>query len=665
MRGSRLTGTGAHFAVPAPDAQTVWLCLFDSGGRESQRLPMVQGEDGWWRIEVPGLGAGQAYGFRADGPWQPEAGHWFDPDRLLVDPWATRIDRAYRHDARLLGRGRGAGGDTAHLMPKAVLEKTASILPPQPVTFTPGGLIYEVNVRGFSMLHPDVPEAERGTLAALAHPSVIAHMKSIGVCAVELMPVTAWIDERHLPPLGLANAWGYNPVTFMALDPRLAPGGIADLRAVTDALRAHGIGVILDLVFNHTGESDEEGTVLSLRGLMGARAFRRDDEGRLINDTGTGNTVACDNPVIVDLVLDSLRHFALAGGVDGFRFDLAPVLGRTGEGFSPDAPLLRAMLTDPVIGSRVLIAEPWDIGPGGYQLGRFPAPFLEWNDRYRDDMRRFWRGDGHALGGFATRLSGSQDIFGGKATRSVSFLAAHDGFTLADLVAHEHKHNDANGEGNRDGHDHNISWNNGAEGRTDDPAIQAARRRDLKALLATLYLTRGTIMLTAGDEFGRSQGGNNNAYAQDNGLAWIDWTTLDDGLLGHVQALARLRSRFPRAFAPPYLTGAKHAHGIADVEWLRPDGNAMTPGDWEAEGAGRLTMILSAGQDGRRRIAACFNRTHAGFEFQLPVECGDASKRWFSLSVPQRSVSILACEPGEGAWDLVAGGGIEPPTSGL
>ncbi|MFP1632219.1 glycogen debranching protein GlgX [Zhengella sp. ZM62] len=665
MRASRLTGTGAHFAVPAPDAQMVWLCLFDEH-RESARLPMTRGADGWWRLDVAGVRTGQAYGFRADGPWQPAAGHWFDPDRLLVDPWTTRIDRPYRHDARLVGSARGAGGDTAGLMPKAILETAFPDTVPQPVTFTPGGLIYEVNVRGFSMLHPDVPEGERGTLAALKHPVVIAHMKSIGVSAVELMPVTAWIDERHLPALGLANAWGYNPVTFMALDPRLAPRGIVDLRAVTDALRAEGIGVILDLVFNHTGESDAEGTVLSLRGLMGERAFRRDGTGRLVNDTGTGNTVACDDPVIMDLILDSLRHFALAGGVDGFRFDLAPVLGRTADGFSPDAPLLRAMLDDPVTGSRVLAAEPWDIGPGGYQLGNFPAPFLEWNDRYRDDMRRFWRGDAHMLGAFATRISGSQDVFGGEAaTRSVSFLAAHDGFTLADMVSYEHKHNEANGEGNRDGHDHNISWNNGAEGETRDAAIAAARRRDLKALLSTLYLTRGTIMLTAGDEFGRSQRGNNNAYAQDNAITWIDWAKRDAALLAHAQELAAVRSRFADAFKPDFLTGGTGADGIPDVEWLRPDGVPMTPADWEAEDAGALTMVLATGRAVIPRMALVFNRSEALTRFHLPVEDEAAGSNALFVTVAARGVAVFIETKESGNWALVAGGGIEPPTSGL
>ncbi|PHP67424.1 glycogen debranching enzyme GlgX [Zhengella mangrovi] len=665
MTGSRLTGTGARFAVPAPDATAVRLCLFDRQGRETGRHAMTPGDDGWWRLDMAGIAAGQAYGFRADGPWQPDAGHWFDPDRLLVDPWATRIDRPYRHDARLLGRGRGAGGDTAGLMPKAILEPQAGDGVPPPVSLAPGGLVYEVNVRGFSMLHPDIPAEERGTLSALKHPSVIAHLHSIGVTAVELMPVTAWIDERHLPSLGLANAWGYNPVTFMALDPRLAPGGIGDLRAVSDALRAAGIGVILDLVFNHTGESDEDGTILSLRGLMGARAFRRDAQGRLVNDTGTGNTVACDDPAIIGLILDSLRHFVLAGGVDGFRFDLAPVLGRTAEGFSPDAPLLQAMLDDPVTGSRVLIAEPWDIGPGGYQLGRFPDPFLEWNDAYRDDMRRFWRGDSHMLGRFATRLAGSQDVFGGHESRGVSFLAAHDGFTLADLVSHAHKHNEANGEGNRDGHDHNISWNNGTEGDSDDTGVRSARRADVTALLSTLYLTRGTIMLTAGDEFGRSQRGNNNAYAQDNELTWIDWTNRDDRVLAHARDLARLRTRFPALAAPAFLTGAATAAGIADVTWLRPDGAAMTPADWEAEDGSQLTMLLATGAQDEPLLAVCVNRSHGDSTFQLLVEeCPEviASTR---QQVAARQIAVLVLNMEKKAWSLVAGGGIEPPTSGL
>ncbi|HMQ58326.1 MAG TPA: alpha-amylase family glycosyl hydrolase, partial [Rhizobiaceae bacterium] len=494
--GARLNGETTDFAVYAPDAAAVWVCLYDAQDRETMRLAMRPGQDGVWRREGVRAGAGQLYGYRADGVYDPAQGLWFDPKKLLVDPFATRIDRPFRHDPAL-GLPRDVSVDTAPLMSKAVVEAHLEGCPPLPLRgISPARgenrhppFIYELNVRGFTMLHPDVPKEARGTLAALKHKSVIVHLQKLGVSHVELMPVAAWIDERHLPPLGLANAWGYNPVTMLALDPRLAPGGIADLRAVTNALRKLGIGVILDVVFNHTGESDAHGTTLSLRGLCPRQAFRRNANGSLANDTGTGNTLACDHPFVVRLCLSAMRHFVVKGGVDGFRFDLAPVLGRTAEGFDRDAPLLVAMRNDPVLRDRLLIAEPWDIGPGGYQLGAFGEPFLEWNDRYRDDVRRFWRGDAATIGALATRLAGSSDVFrqdDAPMPRSVNFIAAHDGFTLADLVSHRYKHNDANGEDNRDGHGENFSWNNGMEGATGDPAICEARACDMRALLSTL-----------------------------------------------------------------------------------------------------------------------------------------------------------------------------------
>ncbi|PJN94429.1 glycogen debranching enzyme GlgX, partial [Amaricoccus sp. HAR-UPW-R2A-40] len=413
---------------------------------------------------------------------------------------------------------------------RAVVEALPALVPPAPPVFRPGGLVYELPVRPFTMLHPDVPPELRGTVAALAHPAILDHLTRLRVDAVELMPITAWIDERHLGPLGLVNGWGYNPVAMMALDPRLCPGGMAELRETTAALRAAGIGVILDVVFNHTGESDVFGPVLSMRGLDARAYYWHAPDGSLVNDTGCGNTLACQNPVVRALILDTLRHFVGQAGIDGYRFDLAPIMGRTATGFDPDAPLLREMLADPLLADRVLIAEPWDIGPGGYQLGRFPERFLEWNDAYRDRARRFWRGDRHMLGDFVTALAGSADVFDPPATRSVNFIAAHDGFTLADMTAYRHKHNEANGEQNHDGHNENHSWNHGVEGATDDPAVQAARHHDLRALLGTLFASRGTIQLTAGDEFGRSQRGNNNAYAQDNALTWLDWEGRDRDL---------------------------------------------------------------------------------------------------------------------------------------
>lgn len=581
-----VVGAGStRFSVWSPDAAQLWLCLFDAQDRES-RLPMLRDADGRWHVEAAGVGAGARYGLRADGPYDPGAGLWFDPDKLLIDPYATAIDRAFHYDPALAAR-RGEGGDTASLMPKGVVEALPAPVPPAPPRFAPGGLIYEVQVRGFTMLHPDVPEAQRGTIAALAHPAVIAHLQRLHVSAIELMPINAWIDERHLGPLGLTNYWGYNPVSYFAIDPRLAPGGMAELRATVAALHDAGIGVILDMVYNHDGESDRQGPTLSLRGLDARGYFRHDADGGLINDTGTGNSIACNAPVTRDLILASLRHFVGQAGIDGFRFDLGPALGRMEDGFDANAPLLQAMRADPLLADRILIAEPWDIGPGGYQLGRFGEGWLEWNDRYRDDMRRFWRGDAGLLGAFATRLAGSADIFPGATARSVNFLAAHDGFTLADLTAYAHRHNDANGEQNRDGHGENFSWNNGVEGASDDPDVQAARRRDCMALLSTLFASRGAIMLTAGDEFGRSQQGNNNAYAQDNAIGWVDWAGRDRMLEAHAFALADIRAAAPDLRGVAILSDA-------DVEWLDENGQALTIAQWEDPARRRLMLRYRA-----------------------------------------------------------------------
>ncbi len=580
--GATVSHGATHFRVRSPLASALWLCLFDGGGET--RIAMARhGDD--WLASLPGDRAGQPYGYRAEGAWQPDAGHWFDPAKLLVDPHAIELDRRFVQH-RDLAR---FGADTAAIVPRALVPGPLPIVPHAPPLFAPGGLIYEINVRGFSMLHPDVPAAQRGTVAALAHPAVIAHLQKIGVGAVELMPITAWIDERHLPPLGLSNAWGYNPVVPMALDPGLCPGGVAELRETVAALHAAGIGTILDLVFNHTGESDAHGGVLSLRGLDNA-AYAHAPDGRLINDSGCGNTINFANPAVRALTLACLRHFVRHCGVDGFRFDLAPVLAR-GPGFAADAPIFSEIAADPDLHDRVLIAEPWDIGPGGYQLGRFPPNWLEWNDRFRDDVRRFWRGDAN-LGQLATRLAGSSDVFGATC-RSVNFLAAHDGFTLADTVAHATRHNHANGEDNRDGHHENWSWNHGVEGPSDDPAINAARAADLRALLATLYAATGTIMLTAGDEFGRSQGGNNNAYAQDNATTWINWTGRDRVLEDFVASLAAARAaRRPWANCFP-----------EPGRWLRPDGGAMTVADWENPAGDGLCYAPDAAAAGTLHIA--------------------------------------------------------------
>jgi glycogen operon protein len=580
MPGAHPVEGGVAFAVWAPDVERLELVL------GSQAIDFAAEAEGMHRLFVPGIGAGALYGLRAGG-------------RMLVDPYATAIDRPY-------GEG----------VPLAI------VCAPKPVAhrapgFRPGGTIYELGVRPFTMLHPEVPEAERGRLSALGLPAVIAHLQRLHVGAVELMPIVAWIDERHLKPLGLSNAWGYNPVTFMAIDPRL--GTLEDLRASVAALHGAGIDVFLDLVFNHSGESDIYGETLSFRGLANRSYYRHAQDGSLVNDTGCGNTVACDHPMMQRMIVDTLRHFVAQAGIDGFRFDLGPVLGRNGDGFDPEAALLRQIAADPLLADRILIAEPWDIGPGGYQLGRFPGPFLEWNDRYRDDVRRFWRGDKGTVGALAMRLAGSSDVFGGATSRTVNFLAAHDGFTLADLTAYETRHNAANGEENRDGHGENFSWNNGVEGVSGDPAIVAARRRDVMALLGTLFTSRGTIMLTAGDEFGRSQQGNNNAYCQDNALSWLDWAGRDLALEAHAVRLAALRAAHPELSDPAFLSDG-------DVDWLTAEGQAMTEADWHDPARGTMQMRIG-------RVLVLFNRMLGSVTFAL-----DGAER----AVPPRSVTILS-----------------------
>ncbi len=636
MLGATPGKTGADVRLWSHHASLVELCLFDdSGATELARLSMTRGDGDVHHVYVEGMKEGARYGFRIHGPYDPAQGHWYDPAKLLVDPYATELDRPFVYDPRL-GQ---FGIDTADLMPKAILKTHKPVRPMMPLGERTG-FIYEVNLKALTMLHPDVPEAQRGTLSALAHPAILAHLRRIGVDMVELMPITAWIDERHLPPLGLTNSWGYNPVAMMALDPRLVPGGVQELRETVAALHAEGIGVILDLVFNHSGESDVHGTTLSMRGIDNRSLFRHvaDDPGTLVNDTGCGNTLACDHPFIRQLIVDTLRHFVLSAGVDGFRFDLAPIMGRHWDGFHPDAPTLRAILEDEVLEDRILIAEPWDIGPGGYQLGRFPPAFLEWNDRARDTFRRHWRGDAGTTGDLATALAGSADLFahdGHGQTRSVNFIAAHDGFSLYDLVSYEHKHNEANGEENRDGHNENHSWNNGVEGETSDKEILKKRRQDVEALLSTLFASRGAVMLTAGDEFGRTQRGNNNAYCQDNALTWLDWSKADEELIDTTARLAAMRQRFSCFMDPSVLTGE------GDVTWLNTEGQPMAVQDWEKPDVGALAMMLASidretGKD--CHVAVLFNRSSDTQEFALPA----AEKRKWRLLETGRSASRIS-----------------------
>jgi glycogen debranching enzyme GlgX len=600
----------------------VFFSVFDESGEEELYrfgLPHRLGDVHYGF--VAGIASGTRYGLRVAGPWDEALGHRFDVEKLLVDPYATAIDRPYHHEPELTLRG----VDTAALVPKSIVVEPAERVPLLPARWP--RFIYELQVRAFSKLHPGVATSRQGTVAALAEPVVIDHLVKLGVDTVELMPLAAWIDERHLPPLGLANAWGYNPVSFMAPDPRLAPGGLAEIRQAVSALHGAGIRVLLDVVLNHTGESDTGGATLSLRGLDNALYYRH-SEGRLVNDTGCGNTLALDRAPVMQLAMDAMRSWVLRTGIDGFRFDLATVMGRAGEEFSTDAPLLAAIEQDPLLSGLTMIAEPWDVGPGGYQLGQFPPRWGEWNDHFRDDVRHFWRGDAGSAARIATRLAGSSDIFAPhrSPTRSINFVAAHDGFTLADVVTYATKHNEANGEGNRDGNGNEVTWSDG----------------NVRALLASLLLARGTPMLTAGDEFGRTQRGNNNAYAQDNATTWLDWQKADTGLVDFVRGLTKLRRSLPLLTVDKFLTGVAGTDGLPDAQWFGADGEAMA---WDDQASRILGLVLA---DDGQRIMIWLN---GGADDFRPVLRARDGRRWVrafcsaeGADVPSRAIALYTEE---------------------
>ena len=617
--GVAVGAKGLEAALVLPNAESASLCLYD-GDREVFRAPMARDAHGVLRGLAPGFGAGARYGFRVDGPYDPARGARFDASKLLADPYAWRFDRPFRLHPSMFK----FGDDSGPFAPKAIAGAPPAGEPGFRRVAADALVIYELNLRGFSRLNPAIPETARGTFAGLAHPASIAHLRGLGVTAVEMMPADVFVDERHLPPLGLSNAWGYNTVVFGAPDPRLAPGGWAEVRAATDALHAAGMEAILDVVFNHDGESDQFGPTLSFRGLDNAAFFRLDprDPSAYVNDTGTGNCLALDRPLVIDMAIRALRRWMIHGGFDGFRFDLATTLGRRADGFDPNAPFFQALGADPVLAKARLIAEPWDVGPGGYQLGRFGPAFAEWNDRFRDGARRFWRGDAGARGELATRIAGSRDVFDHAAAPSegVNFVVAHDGFTLRDLVSYATKHNDANGEHNRDGTDNNLSWNHGVEGPSDDPAILAARSRDERNLLTLLLASRGTPMLSMGMELGFSQGGNNNAYAQDNATSAIDWSAADASLIAFTARLIKARRSNSALSRDAFLTGAPFdSSGLPDVEWRDADG-PLTEGGWNDPAGAVLVAIFATPQgDGVDRVALAMNRSTAEVEIRLPA----------------------------------------------
>ena len=670
--GVTLTAGGVNVAVHAPDAWRVEFCLFDGAGEiELRRVPLAGRTGSVFHAHIGDVTAGARYGLRAYGPFDPARGLRFNPNKLLVDPFALALDRAPRLHPSMFDAPPGGAeadaweADSGPYAPKAVVNPQPQPASPPPSADWSHALIYELHVKGFTATHPDVPDRLRGTFAGLAHPAAIDHLKRLGVSVVELMPCSAWIDERHLPPLGLTNYWGYNPIALCAPDPRLAPGGWAEVRQATAALAEAGIGTVLDVVLNHTGEGDDLGPTLSLRGLDNAGYYRlrSGEPARYVDDAGTGNVLALDRPAGVRLAMDSLRAWRRYGGVGGFRFDLATVLGRREGGFDPDAPLLSAIRQDPELRELMLIAEPWDIGPGGYQLGRFAEGWGEWNDRFRDSLRGFWRGDQVSLGELARRLSGSQDLFGGRRpSRSINFVTAHDGFTLADLVAFETKHNDANGEAGRDGSDRNLSWNNGPEGASTDPQVLAARAKDVRSLLACLLLARGTPMLSMGDELGRTQGGNNNSYAQDNAVSWVDWASKDEGLLAFARRLVAIRGGRPAFSVDLFLSGvAVPGHPDPDVAWRKADGAELSPAEWDDPLGRTLVMVLAAPTEGGLdRVVLALHRGDTAERLVLPeprdefgwtLLCDSADDARHGLTeeeaipIAARSVLVLAETP--------------------
>ena len=645
--GARPDADGTAFSVWAPHASRVDLCLFDDGGQET-RLPLPERTDGVWHGFAPDVVPGQRYGYRVHGDWDPDHGRLFNPDKLLLDPYARALDGDIG-DSDVLGvlgdDQRPRPGDSAPYTARSVVVGDGfdwgSDRPPAvPWDAT---VVYEAHVRGLTRLHPGLPPELRGTYAGLGHPAVLDYLRGLGVTSVELLPVHAFSTEPAVRRRGLTNYWGYNTVGYFAPHGAYSSSGtrgeqVTEFRQLVKDLHAAGLEVLLDVVYNHTAEGGVTGPALSLRGYDDGAYYRRDAAGRYADVTGCGNTVHVSEPPALRLVMDSLRYWVDEMHVDGFRFDLAPALLRSGEAVDLGAPFLTAVAADPVLRRVKLIAEPWDASSDGYLVGRFPPPWREWNDRYRDGVRDFWRGHGGGVRALASRFSGSSDLYGdGRSpTASINFVTAHDGFSLRDLVSYDAKHNEANGEDNRDGSHDNRSWNCGVEGETDDPAVLTLRRRQAANLLATLLLSTGVPMITAGDERGRTQRGNNNAFCQDNEVSWQPW---DDADLGwrHLETLARrllaLRARHPVLRQPVHFTGMTPGDGRhKDITWLRVDGSEMTEQAWGDASRTTLGAFLagdalrsSAGQRPSERDSSYLLWMHAGaspVEVTLPAELG-------------------------------------------
>jgi len=655
--GATWDGEGVNFALYSAHADAVELVVFDpSGRRELKRFALPERTDMVWHGYLPEARPGLLYGYRVHGPYRPEEGHRFNWHKLLLDPYARSIVGSIRWSDALYGHTpehrRGDLSydrrDSARAMPKCrVIEPAFSWDDDRPPCVPWNeSVIYEVQVRGFTRRHPDVAPALRGTYASVASAPAIDHLRRLGVTAVELMPVHAFVDERTLIERGLRNYWGYNTIGYFTPDSRYAAhDAVAEFKTMVKTLHKAGLEVILDVVYNHTAEGNENGPMLCFRGIDNSDYYRlREDEPRYYVDiTGCGNTLDMRNPRPFQMMMDSLRYWVADMHVDGFRFDLAPALGRELHQSDHIGPFFGLLRQDPLLARVKLIAEPWDLGEGGYQLGRFPSGWSEWNDRYRDVVRAYWKGDGGLIGEFARRLTGSSDLYapsGRHPHASINFVTAHDGFTLTDLVSYNVKHNEANLEGNRDGNDHNVSWNCGVEGPTDDPEIRALRAQQKRNLLATLLFSQGVPMISAGDEIGRTQDGNNNAYCQDNELSYLDWQLDDEReqMLAFTRRLIALRRKHPVFMRRRFLQGeAPEGASSKDVTWLTPAGSEMTVVEWNQEFA-RCIGVLLAGDafgatDAQGRpvrddnVLLLFNAHHDAIEFHLPAANGTGEWR--------------------------------------
>ncbi|OBY92618.1 glycogen debranching enzyme GlgX [Pseudomonas sp. AU11447] len=644
--GATWDGLGVNFALFSAHATKVELCLFDAQGkRELERIELPEYSDEIWHGYLPDAHPGQIYGYRVHGPYEPDAGHRFNPNKLLIDPYARQLVGELRWSETLFGYTIGSADadlsfderDSAAYVPKCkVIDPAFTWGEQQPVRVPwDETVIYEAHLRGLSMRHPEVPDRLRGTCAGLMNSGLLGHLRQLGVTSLELLPVHGFLDDKHLLEKGMSNYWGYNSIAFFAPQARyLASGHINEFKEMVAHLHDAGIELILDVVYNHTAEGNELGPTLCMRGIDNISYYRLQADNRryYVNDSGTGNTLDLSHPCVLQMVTDSLRYWATEMRVDGFRFDLASILGRYADGFEERHSFLVACRQDPVLSHRKLIAEPWDCGPGGYQVGGFPPGWVEWNDRFRDTVRSFWRGDEGQLPDLARRLTASGDLYDQRGRRpyaSVNFITAHDGFTLRDVVSYNHKHNQANGEDNRDGHDDNRSWNHGVEGPTDDAGIRRLRVQQMKNLLATLLLSQGTPMLLAGDEFSRTQQGNNNVYCQDNELGWVDWNLDDEGreLLAFTHRLIRLRQAYPILRRGRFLVGEYNEElGVRDVTWLAPESEEMTEDHWHDPQRRSLGMLMDgrAQPTGIRRsggdatLLLLVNAGHECLDFILP-----------------------------------------------